>query len=478
MVQRRQDARQKFRRSRLIAGALASTVLFLSGCGGVPQGVAIIGHDLFGHTSNLLTGYVGAVVADEPQAALAGQDVLARGGNAADAAATVAMALAVTLPSRASLGGGGACIASRPKEAPHSFLFLPVAPSGAGASKQGDRPAAVPMTPRGIFLMQLRYGSVDFADTLRPAIRLARAGITVSRALSSDIAAVHNALFADEVARSIFSRVDGTPLQSGDELQQPELANFIERLARMGVGDLYNGALSGIFAEAATQAGGDLSPEAMRAALPVEGPSLRVAQGETVAYFLPPPADGGFGAAAMLRGASANGAVAAWRAAHGAQGGDLVAQAQAMLDGGEIRSGGSLPALPASTSFLVTDRQGNAVACALTDNNLFGTGRVTDGMGVVLAASPARVVTPLLGASIVESRGALRGVAASSGQNDAAEALGAAVGAILNGRPVPHRGSGRVNAAICGTDGECVGETDPRGSGLAVGTRTNGRPGN
>lgn len=455
-------------RSALVCGVAVA----LSGCHQVPQGLSTIGHDLFGHTSTVLTGYVGTVVADEAQAALAGQNVLAHGGNAADAASTVAMTLAVTLPSRASIGGGGACIASRPNEAPQSFLFLPKAPPATAASTPDGRPAAIPMTPRGIYVMQLRYGSVEFNETLAPAIDLARRGIIVSRQLSEDVKAVHTALFADEQAQAIFSRGDGKPVQDGDQLRQPELANFLDRLGRMGVGDLYNGALGGIFVQSANLAGAGLTTQDLRGALPVQVPSLRVTQGNETAYFLPPPADGGYGAAAMLRGGSGTGAVAQWRGQHPDSSASeaLVAQAQAALDAAQgAGAAASLTPLPASTSFVVTDRKGGAVACALTNDNLFGTGRVAEGMGVVLAASPARTPRPMLGASIVETKGGLAGAAASSGQNDAADALGAATKALMTGSPIPHAGSGRVNAAICHTGSECTGETDPRGSGLATG---------
>ncbi len=448
------------------ACAMSAAVL-LAGCSDVSH----IGHSLFGKTTPIVTGYIGTVVADEPRAALVGRDVLVHGGNAADAAAAVGMALSVTLPSRASLGGGGACLVSRGSEAPQAFVFLPAAPPAAASA---TRQAAIPMTPRGLFTMQLRYGSVEFADLLGPSVRLARSGTTVSRVLAQDIAAVYTPLFADEAARTIFSRPDGAPLQNGDALVQPQLASFIERMTNLGVGDLYNGALGSIFVDGANRAGAGLTTASMRTAMPMQLAALQVEQDGYTASFLPPPADGGIGAAAAFHsGASAQGVVGTWRSEdrHGLSGDALLSAAQTLVNAGSSRSG-ALPALPASTSYVVTDNKGGAVACALTDNNLFGTGRIADGTGVLLAAAPGRYPTPLLSAAILQRRGSLVAALAASGQNDAADALAQAVHAAVSGTTVPHEGQGRVNASLC-HGGICQGDTDPRGGGLSVGSVNN-----
>ncbi len=102
-------------RTRRSVALVLSFSLALSGCGTVNSATNwISGGDgpALGQPG-YVKGFLGGVVADEPQAALLGQQVLSAGGTAADAAAGVGLALAVTLPSRAGLGSGGACLRIR-----------------------------------------------------------------------------------------------------------------------------------------------------------------------------------------------------------------------------------------------------------------------------------------------------------------------------------------------------------------------------
>jgi len=463
--------------ARSIAAALSATLL-LAGCSSVDS----VRKMVVGTPSPYLSGYIGNVVADEPVAALAGRDVLARGGNAADAAAAVGLALAVTLPSRASLGGGGACVAMKAgASAPEAFLFTPQPGTGVGAGSAGARPASVPTMLRGLYLLQATQGSVSFDDLVKPAARLARSGITVSRALADDLAAVSGPLLADPSAAAIFAP-GGKPVGAGDQLLQPDLAGSLDRIAMAGPADLYTGLLWQYYTADANQAGGGLTGDDIRQALPGLARPVVVQAGRDSVAFAPPPADGGLGAAAAFRALQSGsgdaasvsqGTVAAWRAAHPDAGnrGNFTQEAQAIADAGG--SSGRLGRLPASTSFTIVDRNGGAVACALTMDNLFGTGRIAGRTGIVLGASPKRFPPPLLTPVIAwTGTGRFRAAVASSGQNEAAEAAAEAMTHILNGQPpAPVTENGRVNAISCPSDvsaAGCTATADPRGMGLAT----------
>jgi gamma-glutamyltranspeptidase/glutathione hydrolase len=430
-------------------------------------------------------GFLGGVVADEPRAALAGRDVLSGGGTAADAAVAVGLTLAVTYPSRAGLGGGGACVAYAPDEngqakgIPEAVMFTSPAPATSGAG--ADRPAAVPMLARGLFLLHARYGALPFEPMVQSAEQLARTGVPASRALVRDLALVSGPLLADPGARAVFAP-NGTPLAEGQLLRQPDLAASLAQIRTAGVGDMYQGALANRIVQASTQIGGPLQLSDLRGALPrLTAPLIRDYQKDKVA-FLPPPADGGLAAEAafdvLARNPSDLGVAAARSLAVAARYRAGGITPQAALTAPNLPAGG--PTLfPASTSFVTMDRAGNAVACALTLNNLFGTGRILPGLGFLAAASPAAVPSPLLAAGVVwnDREKAFRAAAAGSGQAGAPLAVAAALINTLRTRQpmsVPVPDPGRANVIACarylpGESSQCGWANDPRESGLAVG---------
>ncbi len=467
-------------------GRVAALLATLSGtgCGTVTS----VKNEFFGGGGNdsgepqRLTGFIGAALADEPRAALLGRDILATGGTAADAAAAMGFMLAVTLPSRAGLGGGGACLAYSPDRNgpgggnPEAILFTPVASSTAAPGT--DRPASVPMLARGLFALQARYGRRPFETLISPAEQAARFGVTVSRALLDDLAVVAGPLIQDPNARAVFAP-GGQPLTQGSTLSQPELGATLSQLRTAGVGDLYIGQLARRVADASRAAGGGLTVDEMRGALPRTSPPLTVRSGSDFVAFTPPPADGGLAAAAafqaLMGGADARTAqaralsvAARWRQG----GGDPTA---VLASGG---AGGTLSSLPASTGWLVLDRDGNSVACVATMDNLFGTGRIAPGTGILLAAAPRPDTAPLLAAALAWNPNlhAFRAAVTGTGQDGAALAAAAAMFNALHSRtamPTPVPEPGRANAIGCSrylpdSDDTCTWAVDPRSAGLAA----------
>ena len=212
-------------------------------------------------TVGSVQGFLGGAAADEPLAAIAGRDALSAGGNAADAAVAMLTTMWVTYPSRAGMGGGGACLAyftdskSPTAGGPEAVLFPAAAPVGGGA---GNRPAALPMAARGMFLLHSRFGSRPIETYLAQAEQMARFGIGASRALVSDMGVVGPALFADPGARAVFAP-NGVPLAEGDSLRQPELAATLSGLRVSGIGDLYQGALARRIEDMSPRIGGPLT---------------------------------------------------------------------------------------------------------------------------------------------------------------------------------------------------------------------------
>ena len=448
--------------------------LALAGCGGPGKPAP---------HANRPPPFIGSVVSPEPLAGQVAREVLAEGGDAADAAVALGFALAVTLPSRAGLGGGGACLAYDPATsgpdhgAPEAILFLPAAPAGGLA---GDRPAAVPMLARGLYLLHARYGRLPIEQLIGNAQAMARLGVPVSTALAQDLQAVGGPLLADPAARAVFAGPSGAPLVAGQQLIQPDLSATLSELRLNGITDFYAGPLGQQIAAAATQAGGGFSLADLTRAVPALATPITVQAGNNWASFLPPPADGGLAAAAAfedlwqdpadVRGAAAYAAsiAAAWRASRG--------DATTLLAEKNLPAA-RLPPLPASAAFATLDAQGNAVACAVTMNNLFGTGRIAPGTGILLAAAPGTGPPPLLAAGIAWNRSihAFRAAVAGSGQNRAALAVAVGIANTLRAKtpmPEPVPEPGRAQAIACsrflpGHADSCAAATDPRGGGYA-----------
>lgn len=396
--------------TRFVAAQLAAllfVVSALSGCGSDEQ-TGVVG---------TVKGFMGGAVADEPHAAEVARDVLSAGGTAADAAVALYFTLAVTLPSTASLGGGGVCVVYDGKLNRGQVLdFTPHAPPEGG-------PVALPGSVRGMFALYAQYGKLRWEQLVAPAEDLARIGYPVSRALAADLLAAGPTLAADPELAKIYLKPDGTPYKEGDRLVQRDLSTVLSAVRSRGAGEFYAGAMGRLFVRGAQDAGAKMSGEDLRATPFGWRPAVTVKSDDMLLYFPSPPAVAGLLEAQMWSMAAPR-----WKDASVDERPHLFAQStlRAWLDrqrwlaqdlmvdpsppeiveqsriralmasyqparrtlppGLEAKNPG--PDDAAASSFVVVDRTGNGVSCTVTPYDLFGAGHVAAGTGIVLAASP------------------------------------------------------------------------------------------
>jgi gamma-glutamyltranspeptidase / glutathione hydrolase len=471
-----------------------------------------------------LAGYVAA---DEPRAVKVAQDILVQGGTVADAGVALALTLTVTLPSRASLGGGGACLLRNGRDptseqrlftgggifgpAPsqdalptQSVEFLP------RAGREGGT-LGLPAMARGLNAIHARYGKLRWEQIVASAENMARFGVPVSRALINDIAA----------ARAEITGPSGKPLAEGDVLPQGPLADSLGALRTRGAGDLYIGKLA---ADYLAGAGGAIDDAALRDVAPKWQELKGVPFGNDVAYFSATP--GGEFAEKLWRSVNSASTGTGFvdrvlgRLSGAEATGDVVQRAVAIADNSArlaVPSGSPAPEDAASavggdaaTGFVVVDYRGSVLACTLTMGRLFGAGRLIGQTGILGGlAVPGSTSDGLSGAALLVTNDNVRkllGAFAAGGDRSGPQSLvetalnalasplsleqamatprlyaGNPGGRVLAepGLPLGRRAVtaidklGAVNAVVCagglpGDDRQCAVQADPRGAGVTA----------
>jgi gamma-glutamyltranspeptidase/glutathione hydrolase len=215
----------------------------------------------------------GMVVAQERIAAKVGADVMARGGNAIDAAVATGFAMAVTYPRAGNIGGGGfMVIHSADRHEDITIDYRETAPAAAtrdmflGADRQPDiaksRDSAlgigIPGTVAGLALALEKYGSGKFtlSDMLQPAIALARDGFVLADDLADTLPDWRRRLARWPGSPKMILRTDGTALARGDTLVQADLAATLTIIAAQGPPGFYGGPVAQKLVDGIRNAGG------------------------------------------------------------------------------------------------------------------------------------------------------------------------------------------------------------------------------
>lgn len=187
----------------------------------------------------------GMVVTDNAVATNVGRDILAAGGNAADAAVATAFALAVAYPTAGNIGGGGFAV-TRMKGQVRALDFRETAPAAATRdmylnadgkpkpeAREGIKSVGVPGSVAGLWELHQRLGSKTktWAELLAPAIALAENGFPVDDAFLSTLDTAGKRMLKHPVSAALFFP-NGAPPPKGSTFKNPELAAVLKRIEK------------------------------------------------------------------------------------------------------------------------------------------------------------------------------------------------------------------------------------------------------
>lgn len=378
------------------------------------------------------------VAAQEAVAARVGLEILAQGGNAVDAGAAVALALAVTLPRAGNLGGGGFMIVHDAESGETKAIdYRELAPASASRDMYLDADGnadselsrfhglavGVPGTVAGMQLALETYGSMTLAEVIQPAIKLADEGITVTAGLSDALKGLETRLKKWPSSEKVFFKEGGGFYEPGEHFAQPDLAATLKRIAENGTDGFYKGETAEMIVAAVNEAGGEMTLEDMANYEAVIREPVRGTYRGYEIVSMPPPSSGGVHIVQMLNilegypigflghntGETVHLMAEAMKRAYADRSEYLgdpdfadvpIEELTSKAYAADIRNSISVNVATPSASlkpgdlapyesnetthFSIVDKDGNAISNTYTINFSFGSGLVAEGTGVLL----------------------------------------------------------------------------------------------
>jgi len=260
-----------------------------------------------GYPSRRLPVFGNAVVStSHPRAAQAGMQMLARGGNAVDAAIAAAAVMAIVEPCSNGLGSDAFCILwdGSCLHGLNASGFAPAAWTpdyfraryGADATAlplRGWDTVTVPGAVAAWVALSERFGKLGFADLLEPAIAIAETGYLVSTNVQHKWAAA--ATLPQLVSQPGFAEVflpKGRAPAVGEHFRMPGAARALRRIAETRGAALYGGEIAEALERAAKAQGGALTAADLAAYAPEwVAPVAQDYRGYTV-HEIPPNGQG------------------------------------------------------------------------------------------------------------------------------------------------------------------------------------------
>src|SRR5579859_1548196 len=185
----------------------------------------------------------------------AGLEVLAKGGNAFDAAIAVASTLSIVEPESSGIGGGFMAVLHRAADGHEVFIDArETAPAAVNANDylnqdgtpnrdtalNGPLSAGIPGEPAGLAWLAAHYGKLPLKESLAPAVRIARDGFKPDGRLINAISEREQDIrrWPASVAKYL---PDGKPPLAGQLWRDPDQARTLELLGEHGFDGFYRG---------------------------------------------------------------------------------------------------------------------------------------------------------------------------------------------------------------------------------------------
>ena len=258
----------------------------------------------------------GAAIASAHRLATeAGHEILAKGGNAFDAAIAVSATLSVVEPVSSGIGGGGFFLLHEAKTGKQVFLdareFAPASATPAfyldakgeldrDKAENGAASAGIPGLPAGLVHLSKKYGRLPLSVSLAPAIRIAREGFPVYSRISDQYVERREVMERYASTRAVYL-ADGDAPKVGEILKQPELAHTLELLAQRGSDGFYRGEVAKALLDAMRADGVEWTQADLDAYRVVEREPIRFKYRDWDIVTSPPPSSGGVALAEILQ---------------------------------------------------------------------------------------------------------------------------------------------------------------------------------
>lgn len=255
----------------------------------------------------------GMVVSDQVLASQVGAQILARGGNAVDAAVATGFALAVVLPSAGNIGGGGFMVVRMADGTTVAIDYRETAPTLAtrdmyldaagnvvpGLSTIGRKAVGVPGTVAGLWAAHQRFGRLKWSEVVQPAVQLAEDGFIVGEGLSRSLRAQTQLFRRFPESWRIFCR-DGRFYEEGESIRQTDLGKTLARIRDNGRDGFYKGETARLLVEDAKANGGLLTQQDLDIYEPKFRAPVKGTYREYEIVSMPPPSSGGVALIEML----------------------------------------------------------------------------------------------------------------------------------------------------------------------------------